>query len=380
MLSRWTGITHPPTSNLIIKDAGLRKILTDTSSLELANSICPDKSVVINIDELDPGVSDSDPDIPITADTIAALYYTSGSTGNPKGIIKKHGALQYRPYGFGPGSRQAHLSSFAFSAALSTIFSALLSGAAIYFYPVKEWGIGRLYDWLNENRINIFSPPVSLFHQFVEILQPDDFLRDLRLVTLAGQRVNIGALKMFRSHISPDCLIKHHLASSEAGSSSAYFITQDTILDDDYLPIGYPTIDKQVLIVDENGQGLPPGEIGEIVVKGRSVASGYWGEAKIENEKFKPDPQGGLDRLIYTGDMGVLRQDGLLEYRGRKDEMVKISGYRVELPLVKSSLLHINGVREAAVIAGQTDFRQQHAIDCLPLYESGKLPEHKRSA
>lgn len=346
-----------PRSNLeyCIEDSQAKVIITDTNNHDLAQALSPDDGIVINIDDIDPLVSDGNLDLRIPCDAIAAIYYTSGSTGVSKGIIKKHNALLSRPYGLGVGERQAHISSFAFAASITTVYGAVLNGVSIYFYPVKDMGISSLADWLNGNQITILYPPVSLFHQFVETLREEDFFPHLRLVQLAGQRVNVALVDRFRKHISHECLIKHFLASSEAGTSAALFITPEMVLEDEIMPMGYPVIGKKVLILDEDGNQLGPNQVGEIVVKGSRVSGGYWGEAAQGQTKFILDPGDGEEKMVFTGDMGLLRPDGLLEHRGRKDQMVKISGHRVEISLVEASLTKIEGIQEAVVTPREID-------------------------
>ena len=280
-----------PRSNLeyYIRDAQLKIILTDTANLDFAKALMPAGGAVINIDQLDPKIADEDLHLSIPADAIAAIYYTSGSTGQPKGIIKKHNALHHRPYGFGVGDRQAFLSSFAYIASNNGVYGAVLNGVTLCFFTTKEKGISELASWLNDNRISVIYPPVPLFHQLVEVLQDKDFFPYLRYVQLAGDRVNVAQVEKFRKHISNECLIKHFLASSEAGASAAFIITPDTVLENKSIPAGYPTIDKKVTIVDEAGKPAGYNQPGEIVVKGRYVAGGYWGEAARGQEKFAVD-------------------------------------------------------------------------------------------
>jgi acyl-coenzyme A synthetase/AMP-(fatty) acid ligase/acyl carrier protein len=362
-----------PKSNLeyYIRDSQLKTVLTDTANLSLAEALTSEDGVIINVDQLDPTISDEDLDLSIPADAIAAIYYTSGSTGKPKGIIKKHNALHHRPYGFGAGDRQAFISSFAYAASLNGVYGAVLNGVTLCFFAVKESGIGKLRLWLNENRITVLVPPISLFHQLVEILKDEDFFPYLRYVQLAGDRVNVALVEEFRKHISNECLIKHFLASSEAGSSAAFIITSDTVLGTKSMPAGYPTIDKKVMILDEDGQPLGPNQLGEIVVKGKYVAGGYWGEAAKNQEKFSIDTEDAEEKLVFTGDIGLMRPDGMLELHGRKDQMVKVSGYRVEIALVESCLTKIHGIREAAVVTSEINAGNKRLIAYLA---SDELP------
>ena len=122
----------------------------------------------------------------------------------------------------------------------------------------------------------------------------------------------------------------------------------------DVVPVGWPVEERAVELVDEEGRPVPAGEIGEIVVSGDYTSTGYWQRPALTAERFRPDPlrPGGL--RVFSGDLGRLRPDGLLEHLGRADQMVKIRGYRVELAAVEAALCRQEGVAEAVVQAVRT--------------------------
>ena len=107
----------------------------------------------------------------------------------------------------------------------------------------------------------------------------------------------------------------------------------------------------EILIVDENGQRLGPGEVGEVVLRGHYLSPGYWRRPDMTQAAFKADPDGSGARLYNTGDLGSLAPDGCLTCWGRKDLQVKVRGHRVELSEVEAALLRLPGVREAAAVA-----------------------------
>src|SRR5262249_38917724 len=117
------------------------------------------------------------------------------------------------------------------------------------------------------------------------------------------------------------------------------------------VPIGYPPPDKQILILDEAGVPLPPGNVGEIAVCSRYIFSGYWRRPDLTTNAILPDPEGKGRRLYRLGDLGRLSEDGRLEYIGRRDYQVKIRGYRVEIGEVQAALHRIEAIKDAAVIA-----------------------------
>jgi acyl carrier protein len=118
--------------------------------------------------------------------------------------------------------------------------------------------------------------------------------------------------------------------------------------------VGYAVPDKEVLLFDENGHRVGPNETGEIVVRSKYLAVGYWRQPQLTRAAFVPDPDGGEERLYFTGDLGVMRPDGCLTHLGRKDFQVKIRGHRIETGEVEVALSKVDSVK-AAVVHAQPD-------------------------
>src|SRR5262245_49317248 len=129
----------------------------------------------------------------------------------------------------------------------------------------------------------------------------------------------------------------------------SYFIDKATQIETKTVPVGYAVEDKEILLLDEDGQAVATNQIGEIAVKSRYLAQGYWRQPQLTRTVFQSDPQGGEERIYRTGDLGQLHPDGCLEYLGRKDSQVKVRGYRVETGEVEMALLDLENVKEAAV-------------------------------
>jgi acyl carrier protein len=116
------------------------------------------------------------------------------------------------------------------------------------------------------------------------------------------------------------------------------------------VPVGYPVDHKEVLLLDEAGTEIGFNRTGEIAVKSHYLSLGYWRKPELTQVKFKPDPQGGDQRIYLTGDLGRMAPDGCLFHLGRKDFQVKVRGYRVEVSEIEMALLEHAAVKEAAVV------------------------------
>ncbi|RPI08710.1 MAG: acyl-CoA synthetase, partial [Zetaproteobacteria bacterium] len=231
------------------------------------------------------------------------------------------------------------------------IFGALLNGAALYPLEIKGEGLSALADWLARNEITIYRSFPTTFRQFTDTLAGDEAFPHVRVVHLGGETVTRRDVERCRKHFSPHCILVNHLGSNEAGGMATYYIDHDTEIEEPTVPVGYPVPDNQVLLLDQHDSAGGPGDAGEIAVRSRYLALGYWGRPDLTRERFLEDPTGGDQRTFLTGDLGRRLPGGCLLHLGRKDFQVKVRGYRVELAEIEAALQAIDGINEAAVVA-----------------------------
>ena len=186
-------------------------------------------------------------------------------------------------------------------------------------------------DWLIQQGITIYRSGPPLFHQFIDTLSGKEEFPNVRMVRLGTQAVSVRDVESYKKHFSPDCIFTNSFASTEAGSLRTYFIDKETQFPTNTVPVGFAVDDRDLWLVDDDGNQIGFNQVGEIVVSSKYLALGYWGKPDLSREAFQPDPRGGDRRIFRTGDMGYMLLDGCLEHRGRKDFQVKIRGYRVEV-------------------------------------------------
>lgn len=310
--------------------------------------------LVLTLDELVSGEPDQPPSLALTAETPAYIYYTSGSTGRPKGVhdIHRnvlHNVMRYtNSLHIAAEDRLTLLQAPSFSGAVSSLFSALLNGAAVFPYDLQKQGMGRgLAAWLDRERITICHSVPMIFRSF---LTGDARFPAVRLIRLEGDAATKVDVELYRRHFEQGCLLVNGLGATETGISRQFFMDMETDLHGGIVPIGYATEDMHAMVVDQDGHEVAVGAVGEIAIRSKYLATGYWGQPELTRTAFLPGPDGSDERIYRTGDLGRMCTDGCLEYLGRKDLGLKIRGHRVEPAEVERALLALDAVREAAAV------------------------------
>ena len=341
-------------ANYIIEDSQAKLILTDRKSFSLARKFSQTEHLIFNIDEIDLNVPAENLGLAISPDAFAFILYTSGSTGQPKGVIQNHRNVVHNAMRYASGCRISAedkvtlLASLGTGQGTPTAFSALLSGAALYPLHVKQEGLADLGRWLHAEEITIYISTPSLFRSFVGTLTGQEEFPKLRTIRLGAEQIRKSDIELYQKHFSEKCLLALFLSATEAGNLCQYFVDKETKIPGDTVPAGRPVDGIGILLLDDNGREVGPNEIGEIVVKSRFISPGYWRNPELTKAAFLPD---GDKRIYRTGDLGRLLANGELEHLGRKDFLIKIRGYRVEVGEIESALLQLDQVKEAVVVA-----------------------------
>jgi hypothetical protein len=170
------------------------------------------------------------------------------------------------------------------------------------------------------------------------------------------------------------------MGATEAGCVACAVVDRSFSFPQKGTPAGFTREQKKVLILDDDGRQLDAGEVGEIAVKSRYLAQEYWKNPELTKRKFLPSSDRSGERIYLTGDLGLLRPDGFLIHLGRKDFMVKIRGYRVELGEIERALLTHPGIKEAAVVAWEREPGDMSLVAYMVSREGYKLPVDQAAA
>lgn len=342
----------------ILEDSQAIAILTNNKNLALAQELASEKTEILNIDEIELTSSGNEVNLS-TPDTLAYILYTSGSTGQPKGVIQNHRNILHfiRNYTnnlhIAADDKLTLLASYSFDAAVIDIFAALLNGATLYPIDIKTAGLTHLTDCLEKQEITIYHSTPTLYRHFLETLTIPGEASEapfptLRLVVLGGEEVVKKDVDLYQKYFSHNCIFVNGLGCTESSFNLQYLINQQTAIAGQTVPVGYPFEETEILLLNEAGVNAEV--YGEIAIRSPYIALGYWQKPELTQAVFLPDPEAGNRRIYRTGDLGRLRADGTLEFLGRKDFQVKIRGFRIELGEIEATLIQHPAVREAIVI------------------------------
>lgn len=363
----------------IASDCGIRCLLTGAEKQEqlaamldaetkietliLLNSIGTDNTpgdvVVLGIKQIDAATSDS-LRMDIVDQDLAYILYTSGSTGEPKGVMLTHrNALAFVAWAAEEFAlvRSDRLSSHAplhFDLSVFDLYAAAYAGATVVLVPPKASLFpNQIVRFIQDNGITVwYSVPSILSMVTLRGGLKKTTLPTLRTILFAGEVFPIKYLRELMGLV-PQARFANLYGPTETNVCTWYDVP---LLDDDLnepVPIGVAVDNDEVFAVKDDGGLALPGEVGELYVRGATVMRGYWGDAGRTALRLVPDPFGSAfaDPVYRTGDLVEVQDGGCYRYVGRRDAQIKSRGYRIELGDVEAALNLHPGVVECAVVA-----------------------------
>lgn len=357
----------PDRQALILRDAGCTGVLTQddtTAKAALVPGFCGTLEALLAHGAALPAVWPSRP-----SQAPAFLFYTSGTTGTPKGvevgeagIDRLHRAPAYGP--LTPEDRIALVSNPAFDALSFDVWGPLLAGGCCVVIPEAEiLDLARFAARLESARISVMFLTVALFNMIAE-QHPTCFRRLSRLL-IGGEALNAAAVRAwYTANPASPCQIVNVYGPTETTTFALGFpIPRDWA--EDQVPIGTALPDTRLRLLTETMHAATPGDTAELYIGGTGVAQGYRNRPEETAHHFVTltEPDGSQGRYYRTGDLVRLRADGGLDYRGRADRQIKIRGFRVEPGEIEACLCAHPAVRQAYVCAQRPpDTPDQHRL------------------
>jgi len=344
----------------ILEDCQAEIILTDNRNHELAQELSEHASQairVLNIETIGAEIPGTTFPREASEERTAYILYTSGSTGKPKGVYQIHRNMWYytrnwiQRFSITESDRMSLFTSFSHDGSVQDMFSALLAGATLYPYFIKNTGdTDELYHLLIDEKLTIWHSVPTLYRYFANTLTGKDVFNDIRWVLLGGEPLRAYDLDLFRAYF-PGASLANVYGQTESSVSTICTITPKDTFED--VRLGEPLDETKILLVTEEGNTVETIGIGEIVVACDYIAPGYWRDQQAAQEVFTHDEE--LGRLYWTGDLGRLSLDGFIKTLGRKDFQIKIRGFRVETGEIESVLLRHPLVEEVVVLAKEDE-------------------------
>jgi len=375
----------------IVADCLASAVLTNERNQSLAQALAGGR-MVHSLDEILSGPPGAGRRRVVSPDDTAYLLYTSGSAGRPKGVLQNHRNVLHfiRAYStnlrLSADDRLTLLSSYSVDAAVMDIFGALLNGATLCPIDIREAGLVGLRVRLRRDGVTVYHSTPTVFRHLTGASAGEELAPSLRLIVLGGEEVRREDVEAYRRSTPGHCLFVNGFGPTESTVSLQHFVDKATRIERASVPVGRAVVDTEVLLLSPRGE---PGQIhGEIAIRSRHLALGYWRRPLQTRAVFLPDPEGGERRIYRTGDMGRLLVDGCIEFAGRRDSQVKIRGFRIEMGEIEDVLARHPDVREAAVAVRDHSSGERRLIAywvaraepapeaaALRRYLRGKLPD-----
>lgn len=339
----------------LLVDADADIVVSESRHRALIESLdVPIRAVYLDGDAA--GIARLDPanlSLPVAADSLAYLMYTSGTSGRPKGVAVEHRQLLsycdaiWPLMGLSPGDRCATVSSLAADLGNTMIFPALLNGATVVAIDgaLATDAVG-LAAYCAAAPIQALKIVPSHLRALLSARNGADLI-PRRCLVLGGEACPVDLVAQVRA-LAPDCTLVHHYGPTETTVGVlAYRVPPAPA--GTCLPLGFPLAGSRIYLLDHALEPVAPGVEGEIFIGGGNVARGYWKRPALTAERFIASPFVAGDRLYRSGDIGKYRADGAIEFVGRRDHQIKLRGFRIEPGEIEAALAAHPDVAQAVL-------------------------------
>lgn len=336
----------------------------ETESADASVSFIKKDDILNLIEETDP--AETEALTPVSGDDLFYMIFTSGSTGNPKGVQITSDCLNhYLDWSVGLGNTRdekegrifLNQAPFSFDLSVMDLYTCLACGGTLFpLTKTEQADFSLLLPALANSGASVWVSTPSFADMCLRDPNFDsDLLPQLRLFLFCGETLTNRTAEKLSGRF-PDAIIMNTYGPTESTVAVTELkITPELIQNVNPLPVGRPKPGTWIEIHSPNGESLPDGEKGEIVILGNTVSTGYYRRPDLSAPVFFSTLKDGITVRGYrTGDEGYLN-DGELFYCGRIDLQIKLHGYRIELGDIESHLLKLSGIKNAAAVANMRD-------------------------
>jgi acyl-CoA synthetase (AMP-forming)/AMP-acid ligase II/thioesterase domain-containing protein len=365
---------HLPEARLrhVVTLAGISEVLADRTRSDIAAAVLGTTGSVHDLDTLiaetetetdapEPGATTrTDEHRPGGSDP-AAIVFTSGSTGLPKGVAMTHrqllrnGEQSNSSAAYRPGDRVGVVLPLSFAAGILTTLDTLLNGAAAVLLDARDLGTERLLDGMTVEHVTAVVCTPHLLRSIVSTVRDraegdlHPALTGLRFVMTVGEPITGTDVHAARPVLGAATVLWNGFGSSEMGAVTYFSVGPDDDVPTGVVPAGYTPLGKTAKVLREDGTEAATGETGQLVVVSDGMTAGYWGAPEKTAEHLGVDADG--TPLWRQGDLARVEEDGCLVLLGRDDDAVKVRGYLVEPSEVEAALRAVEDVHDVVVTA-----------------------------
>ncbi|MFS8303551.1 non-ribosomal peptide synthetase [Bacillus altitudinis] len=367
----------------MLKDSGATHLLTHSSFINQTRSLAFDGTYLFADDQEILLMSSENLPLEAGLDDTAYIMYTSGTTGQPKGIMTTHSNIARVVKNTNyltilETDTLLSLSNSVFDGFTFDVYGALLNGAKLVL-PQKETilDMGKLTELIKGEHISVMFVPTALFHLLVD--EGTDWMRGVRKVLFGGERASVQHVRKAFDVMGKGRLLNVYGPTESTVFATYYPIDEAIPLEARSIPIGKPLNQTGAYILSEHRQLQPIGMVGELCLSGKGLAKGYLNRPDLTKQVFIAHPFAAGERLYRTGDLAYFREDGLIEYAGRVDDQVKIRGHRIELTEIEANLLMHQGVKQAVLLADHDETNHTRLLAYITCDDAwkGKLDDIK---
>ncbi|MDR7123077.1 non-ribosomal peptide synthetase [Rheinheimera soli] len=347
----------------MLEDAETSIILTHQKLIDKLSSLVSDNIQLIAVDSRWSEISQSGGQLLPKCMTsgnnskenqLAYMMYTSGSTGQPKGVMVEHRGinrlvLNTDYISISDKDIILQYCSISFDVATFEIWGALLNGAKLVIAPPGSDVIAEVCEIVQSQKVSVLWLTSGLFQ--LSVSNYLDKLSHVRVMLAGGDVVPLDTTKKFLDHCKGATFVNGYGPTENTTFTTCHVISGHINEQLKSLPIGKPIANTQVYILDQNNQLVPIGVPGELHACGDGLARGYFNRPELSAEKFVPNPFEPGTLMYKTGDMARWLEDGTIEFLGRKDTQIKIRGFRIELEEIEAQLNQHASIKDSVVIA-----------------------------
>lgn len=343
--------------NYIVKQSGMKYVFTQ----EMYKYIFKDENILISDKQDYESFSDKNPKTTNCGENAMYILYTSGTTGEPKGVVvEQRNVCNYvtafkKEFKITQKDKMLQNSVCTFDIFVEEVFPILLSGGTLVIATDNEKNdVKKLYDLMEKEKVTIMSSFPYLLNDFNKYKIPTS----LKIAISGGDVLR----KEYVDQLIKKVKVYNTYGPTETTVCVSYYY-YNTEVDSKTVPIGKPIYGTDMLVLDENMKKVKTGEIGEICIVGNGVSRGYFNKPEETEKNFVKNPYNESERMYKSGDLGLLREDGTIEFIKRKDKQVMILGKRVEPLEVENVMYKIHDI-DCAIVKPFFDEKNYAYLTC----------------